>query len=365
MKKKIFTISSLFCLLLAALLLTACTAPPGSTDAQPGNATPREVKVTVIVDNIGDLSYNDGIIRELELAQERYLGIPEIDLAINVFSMETGTGNEKAEVDRALQEDSELIIIANQIAIPVIEPAIAYHPEKRFITIDMEATGENIYTAFFRPNESSFLCGYLAAKMSETGIIGIVIGMDIPALFDFAVGYIQGAQAADPECKVIVSTVGNFFDSEMGYALAESQFEAGADIIFSAAGGAGLGCIEAANDHGRYAIGVDVDQTEFVDEHLRDVIITSGLKNFDTLTSVILEQYISGELEFGQSGRFGLLDGAVGIAKNSNYLSMVPQDIRDEVDAQEELLRNGTISISSAFEMTQTEIDELIRSVSP
>jgi len=201
--------------------------------------------------------------------------------------------------------------------------------------------------------------------MSETGIIGIVIGQDIPALHDFAVGYIQGALAADPDCKVIVSTVGNFYDAEIGYELAEKQFERGADICFSVAGGAGLGCIKAANELGYYVIGVDIDQAEHVEPELKGAILTSCLKNFDMLIAAVLDEYLADNLNFGGARRFGLKEGAVGIARNQNYFSMVPGDIQGEIDEIEEKISSGDVRVRSAYEMTQTEIDDLFKSARP
>jgi len=343
----------------AVLLLAGCAS------ALDNSAAKRELNITLLVDNLGDMSYNDGIVRELRLAEERYRENGTVDLSLSVFEMETGTGKEQTEVSSAFSGDSELIIIANQIALPILEPATAYHPDKKFILIDAEAAGDNIYSAFFKPNEAAYLCGALAAEMSETGTIGIIIGMEITALHDFAVGYIQGAKKVDPDIKVIISAVGNFYDAEIGYELAEYQFEQNVDVTFAAAGGAGLGSIKAASDYGRYIIGVDVDQTEQVEPELKGAILTSCLKNFDMMIASLLDSYINGSLEFGQSGRLGLEEGAVGIARNQYYLDNVPQAVRDEIDGLQAKISSGEIHERTAYEMTQNEINELYNSVRP
>ena len=345
--------------IMAIVMLAGCTAPAESP------AEPRDVNITVIVDNLGDMSYNDGIVQELRASVKRYDDSAEFNLTLNVFEMRSGTDHEKAEMEEAFNNDSELIIIANQIALPVLEPAAAYFPQKNFVLIDTEATGANIHSALFNPNEASYLCGALAAEMSETGVIGIVIGLDIPALHDFVVGYIQGAVSIKEDIKVIVSTVGNFYDAEVGYELAEAQNEQGADIIFSVAGGAGLGCIKAATALDFYVIGVDIDQTEHVDVELRDKILTSCLKNFDMLIAAMLDEYLAGDLIFGGAKRFGLKEGAVGIARNQYYNNLVPEEIRDKIDAIEEDISAGTVKVRSAYEMTQAEIDNMFKSVRP
>jgi basic membrane protein A len=358
MNIKRFT-KNMLVIFMAVVLLAGCQRPPKTSD------TVRDMKITVIVDSVSDLSYNYGIVRELFLAETRYRDSGKINLAVNVFEMEVVTGNGKDRIESAFKDYSDLTIIANQVAIPILEPAVAYYPERDFILIDAEATGSNIYVAMFKPNEAAYLCGALAAKMSETRVIGIVIGMDIPQLHDFVVGYILGALEADPNCKVIISTVGNFYDADAGYELATNQFERGADICFSAAGGAGLGCIKAASDFGCYSIGVDVDQTEQVEPELKGAILTSCLKKFDSLIAVLLDRYIEGTLNFGELGRFGLKEGAVGIARNQYYLNSIPQNIQIEIDELEEKVSLGTIRVRSAFEMTHTEIDELFKSVRP
>ena len=358
MKVKLM-ISSVFALLLSALLLTGCTAAPEPSE------TVREVRVIALVDSLGDLAYNDGIARELLLAEDRFRGSSEIALTIDVFETHVDGELDMAKMELAFEEYSDLVFVLSYAILPYIEPAAAFFPDKNFILLDVEATGPNIYSALFKANESSFLCGALAAKMSSSGVIGIVIGMDIPALHDFSVGYISGALSVNPDIKVIVSTVGNFYDAEIGYELAARQFERGADVCFSAAGGAGMGSIIAANEFGRYAIGVDIDQAAHVEPELRGAILTSGLKNFDSLVAVLLDDYLAGSLNFGETGRFGLKEGAVGIARNQFYMSMTTQEIRDGIDTIEEKIISGDIHVLSAFEMTQAEIEELVRSVRP
>ena len=148
------------------------------------------------------------------------------------------------------------------------------------------------------------------------------------------------------------------------YELAAEQFERGADVVFGAAGFAGLGCIQAARDHGRYVVGVDLDQTEYAAPRLRDFILTSCLKNFEMLVSAVFKNYMDGTLEFGKTGRLGLKEGAVGIARwNRFYLSIAPKDVRDRIDDLEEKIINGSIHAQSAFDMTQEEIEELLGSV--
>ena len=113
----------------------------------------------------------------------------------------------------------------------------------------------------YAQNEGSFLAGYYAGLMSESGIIGAVGGMDIPVINDFMVGYVQGAgEAGVPEENVLIQYAGGWSDPAKGKELALTMYQQGADIVFQVAGGTGEGVFYAAEEAGKWAIGVDSDQ---------------------------------------------------------------------------------------------------------
>jgi len=343
----------------ALLLFISC----GQNEDAPD--TVRDVNILMLANMLGDMGYNDGIVWELRAVEERFRAEPYVNMSVSVYEVTVGSGDERERIEQAFQNDSDLVFAINHATLPFLEPAAAFFPDKRFVLLDMEAIGPNIMSALFKPNEAAFLCGALAALMSETGVIGIVLGADIPVLHDFAVGFIDGAVMVRPDIQVIVSITGNFGDAALAYEIAVGQFERGVDVIFGATGGASHGVIQAAANHGHYVIGVDLDQTRHVSPELARSIITSCLKNFDVLIPLLIDEFLDGSLTFGNTRRFGIQDGAVGIARNEIYFDLVPPSIQLEIDALEAKLVSGEIQVRSALEMTRAQVDALFDSVRP
>jgi basic membrane protein A len=138
----------------------------------------------------------------------------------------------------------------------------------------------------FRSNEASFLAGALAAMVSRTRTIGFLGGIDVPVIRAFEAGYRAGARQIDPSANVIVKFVGDFDDVPSGAELTALMFDEHADIVFAAAGKAGLGTMEQLRGRsGVYAIGVDIDQDALVPGK----VLTSVLKRIDVSVFRIAE----------------------------------------------------------------------------
>src|SRR5690606_28371019 len=145
-----------------------------------------------------------------------------------------------------------------------LEAVAKEFPDTRFAIIDSVVDLPNVQSIVFKEHEGSYLVGVLAALKSGTGKVGFVGGMDIPLIRKFACGYVQGVKATEPETEVLQNMTGTtgaaWSDPVKGGELARSQIEAGADVIYHAAGGTGIGVLQAAADAGVYGIGVDSNQ---------------------------------------------------------------------------------------------------------
>lgn len=242
------------------------------------------------------------------------------------------------------------------------------YPNKKYIifdsAVDYELPGmENIYSIEYMQNECSFLAGAVAALNTKSGTIGYVGGMENYVINDFLVGYIQGARHVKPDIKIKIAYVGNFSDSARAKELTLAQINQGADIIYQVASTAGLGVIDACLEKGKWAIGVDSDQSEAFMENdpaKAKVILTSALKRVDESIRRTMKLQIEGNLRYGQRVVMGLADGAVSIAKNDIYLKNVPADIQARIDQVEKKILDGTIKVDTAFGKSTDEI-ELIR----
>lgn len=378
-------------LLTAVMLLTACNATPvekgGTTDkTEQSSGTESNDKAKVpdvpkvcllITGTLGDRAYMDSANAGLTRLQK--------DLGDKVETKVVELGIDQTKYEPGLRqvsnEDYDVIVVLGWIVVEHLQTIAPEHPDKTYIimdsTVDYSAGDcNNVYSVEYKSNEASFLAGALAAKMTSSGeegyndkaVIGTVGAMDIPVINDFLVGYFEGAMHVNPEIKSQISYIGNFDDSAKAKELGLKQFSSGADILFSVSSAASIGVIDAAYDAKQHVIGVDSDQAMLIAETAPEkaaCIPTSVLKNTgNTLYDSIL-LYIDGKLPVGTRVMHGLKEGAVGLAKNKYYEEQVPQEIRDYIEELEQKLINGDITVTSAYGMDQSTLDEIRNNIKP
>jgi basic membrane protein A and related proteins len=173
---------------------------------------------------------------------------------------------------------------------------------------------------------------------------------------DFIVGYEQGAKSVDPAVQLVKQYVGGdkpFFDPAKGKEIALSMYEQGADFVFGIAGGSGQGVIDAAKEKGKYAIGVDSDQSLILrdtDPKAADQILTSMMKNVDNSLFRAISLHIEGKLPYGTREVVGLAEGGVGLAKNDVYNKVTPDSVKQMVDQAEADITACKLTVATAFE---------------
>ena len=262
----------------------------------------------------------------------------------------------------------DVIITGSWQTVDALLTSMEMYPDQKFILFDEEfdfegnGNPENLYNLLFKQNEVSYLVGAAAAKMSESGTICFLGGMDGKVINDFLVGYIQGAVDTNPDIKVAVSMVGNYEDSAKGKDLSLAMYNAGADIGFNVAGNAGLGLIEAASETGKLAFGVDSDQAALLPDYA-DSIPTSALKNVGDALYRAIKLDMEGQLAYGTTESLGFADNGVGLVEDAHYEEMVPEEVRTYVADLQQQSTDGEITVYTAGEMTTDEIEELKASV--
>ena len=267
-------------------------------------------------------------------------------------------------LDAADSGKYDVIITGSWTAVDAMVEAMEDYPDQHFILFDEEfdfegnGNPENVYNLLFKQNEVSYLVGACAEKISKTGTICFLGGMEGKVINDFLVGYIQGAKDANPDAKVAVSFVGNYEDSAKGKDLSLAMFNAGADVGFNVAGAAGMGILEAAKESGNLAFGVDSDQAG-LNPDLADVIPTSALKNVGAGLSRALKMDMDGELEWGTFETLGFAENGVELLDNEHYQEMVPEDVRAEIAELQEKISSGEIEVLTSNTMTAEEIEAL------
>ncbi|MAQ83214.1 BMP family lipoprotein [Psychromarinibacter halotolerans] len=180
---------------------------------------------------------------------------------------------------------------ANASTLEVVAPD---YPDTMFAIVDSVVDQPNVKSIVFSEHEGSFLVGMIAGLKSESGTVGFVGGMDVPLIRKFACGYAQGVMAANPDATVISSMTGTtptaWNDPVKGGELAKAQVSQGADVIYAAAGGTGVGILQAAADEGVFSIGVDSNQNFM---HPGSVL-TSMLKRVDNAVYEVFSEGLDG-----------------------------------------------------------------------
>lgn len=361
MKTKTIALLLLLTMLLSALL--------GSTAAD----KPLKI-VLLITSNLGDRGFYDSANDGMTLLKE--------ELGAEVKTIEMGQDPSKYEpyIRDVAEQDWDYIVLGSAPVVQVAEMLIPEYPEKRFIMFDTEvdwSKGDflNLYCVQYKQNEGSYLAGAVAALMTTEAeranpdkVIGAIAGAEHPIISDFIYGYIQGAQAIEPEVKVAIAYAGSFIDSSKGKELGLAMLSGKADICFQIASQTGIGVLDAAKELNKYAIGVDGDQeAAFKDSHpeMSAVIVTSMLKKVDQSILRAVKLAEEGTLPWGTTEVIGLKEKGVGIVTTGNFLTMLSPESQQRVFGLEQEVANGNITVASAFDITNDEFVEICNSVKP
>jgi basic membrane protein A len=338
-------------LLTGALALSGCggssdnTSEPGGTSSPSTSATKSDIKVGMAYDigGRGDQSFNDAAAAGLDKAKA--------DLGITAQEAEAAPG----ETDAAKEE--RLRALASAGFNPIIAVGFAYSgavakvakelPDTHFAIIDdAAAVGPNIANLTFAEEQGSFLVGAAAALKSKTGNIGFVGGVDVPLIHKFQAGYEAGAKAVKAGIKVQVKYLTQppdftgFGDPAKGKTAAAGMYDAGADVVYQAAGGSGGGVFEAAKAAGKLAIGVDSDQYNTADPSVKDVILTSMLKKVDVAVLDFITSVNGGNFAAGPKV-YDLKAGGVDYSTSGGKVD----DIKDQLEAYKAKIISGEITV--------------------
>ena len=260
------------------------------------------------------------------------------DFGVQVKTIECNNVDHTQQIRNAA-DAAELVVLVGWEFYDV-ETVAPEYPDVHFIWIDnaTSAPVENVLNITYAQNEGSFLAGYIAAKMSSTGVVGAVGGEDSDTINDFIVGYKQGAQYANPDVKVEVQYAGTYDDPAVGKECALTLNEKGADVVFQIASKTGDGVFQAAQEKGFYAIGVDSDQKYIAD----DVIICSMMKRVNDSIYQAVSDYLEGDTsKWGTTWVADMASGFVGIGYGDEGST---QQISDELKAEVEDLAQKIVS---------------------
>ncbi len=268
------------------------------------------------------------------------------------WKAETGGTYKELEMQDEAQREQALRRLAEAGSNPVVMTGFAFgdvlakvapdFPDTKFAIIDMVVDQPNVKAVVFNEHEGSYLVGMMAALASKSGTVGFIGGMDIPLIRKFGCGYAQGVKAVNPDATVVLNMTGTtptaWNDPVKGAELAKAQKAQGADVIYAAAGGTGIGVLQTAADEGILSIGVDSNQNYM---HPGKVL-TSMLKRVD---NAVYEAFKEGvDLKPGINV-MGLANDGVGYAMDEHNAALVTPEMQAAVDAAAAQIKSGELVV--------------------
>jgi basic membrane protein A len=257
-------------------------------------------------------------------------------------------------INEFLSQEKDLIITVGFLLADATQAAAEANPDAKFAIIDSPSSAANVKGLLFDVGQATYLAGYLAAGMTETGVVCTYGGINIPPVTEFMIGFQNGVDYYNAQRGADVTLLGwdnaiqdgaftgNFESTDDGRRFAENFFDEGCDIIMPVAGPVGLGSAAAALDRGLKVIGVDADQFESAPE-FGDVWLTSILKNMDAAVYDTIAALVDGSLTLGDNYLGTLENGGVGLAPYHNFEDQVPADLQAELEAVSQEIIDGNI----------------------
>lgn len=333
-----------------------------------------------------DGSFNEGTWRGVQRAQQE-LEAEGYEVVLVEFE---GTPDTAAEGQRRIAgAGADIIVAPGFLQADAIQTVSTEFTDTAFVLIDAVAENPNVRSVLFKEQEGSYLVGYIAGKLTRTGVVGFVGGMDIPLIHAFDLGYQEGVKAACPECTIISNYVGvtpdAWNDPARARELASTQNAQGADIIFAAAGASGNGVIDFANQTKCFTpsvplrdsplaaqlervekpadyeaacgpgttpvffIGVDSNQNFLGDTDRNPATLnhglTSMLKRVDVAAYDAIMDVVNGEFT-GGTLNLGLAEDGVDYALDEYNQALIPQELIDELEEIKQRIIDGEIVVT-------------------
>ncbi|ELZ39712.1 BMP family lipoprotein [Halorubrum tebenquichense] len=325
----------------------------GSDGGDGSDSPPARVGIVYSDGGLGDNSFNDAAKQGIVDAEEEF-GIEYAE------SEPDGTGEFGQYQQRyasSTDPDYDLVSCIGFNQGDALTETASQFPDQDFMIVDTTVDASNVANYLFREEEGSFLMGVLAARLTETDFsagagstapdstnVGFIGGVDSPVIRRFQAGFEAGVNYASDDVDVSTSYVGSYSDPTAGQEQALSMYQSGADIVYHAAGATGVGVFQAAQSEGRFAFGVDQDQS-VTEDSFADVILASMVKRVDTAVYESISNVVDGDHQGGSTTALGLESNGVECVYGQEIGDQVPDEIATAVsDARDEIIA-GNIDV--------------------
>ena len=301
--------------------------------------TQADIRPAVVYDTAGknDKSFNEAV----------FVGITKFmnDTGIAVTELEpTNESMMEQSLKKLAQRGYSPVVAVGFTMANAVQAAAEEYPDTKFTLIDMVVGLPNVQNVIYKEHEGSFLVGVLAAMNSKSGTVGFVGGMDIPLISRFECGYKQGVKWQDSSINILANMTGStpaaWGNPSKGGELTRSQVESGADVVYAAAGGTGIGVYQTAADMGVLAIGVDSNQNYMQP----GTMLTSMLKQVGEAAYDSYEAAMNGTWS-SDMRVLGVAEGGVGWALDEYNRDLVSAEMEARVNEARDAIIAGDISV--------------------
>ncbi len=297
-----------------------------------------DIKPAIIYDLGGkfDKSFNESAFNGAEKFKT------ETGIEYREFEIQNDAQREQA-LRKFAQDGNDPVVMAGFSWAAALEKVATEFPDTKFAIIDMVVDKPNVRSVVYNEHEGSYLVGIMAAMASASKKVGFIGGMDIPLIRKFGCGYVGGAKSAGAT-EVLQNMTGDtpaaWNDPTKGGEIAKSQISQGADVIYAAAGGTGVGVLQAAADEGKLGIGVDSNQNGLQPGK----VLTSMLKRVDV---AVYNAFMDAKNDAFSTGFnvLGLKEGGVDYAMDDNNKSLVSDEMKSAVEEAKAKIIAGEVKV--------------------
>ena len=328
------------------------TTESDGTSTEATESGPVNVGMVYATGGLGDKSFNDMAQRGAQQAKEEY------DITFDESEPDGASEFKRAQRDFAESGDYDLISCIGFAQTDALAENAPAYPEQNFMLVDSEVKEDNVANYVFKEEEGSFLVGQIAGLLTTQSLeagagatnpdettVGFVGGLEVPLIKKFQAGFEAGVAHANEDVNVVTSYVGSFNDTAGGKETALSMYQdESADIVYHAAGATGVGVFQAAQEQGRFAIGVDADQSKS-EPDFADVILASMVKRVDTAVFTAIENVVNDEFSGGDTVTLGLEQEGVRAAYGAELGSAIPEDVKSAVSDSRDAIIAGDIDV--------------------
>ncbi|MFG2043047.1 BMP family protein [Dactylosporangium sp. NPDC048998] len=323
-------ISALACA--SAVALSACGGGSGGSSEEGGSSTSGKTATLVSIQSVNDKGVMQDFVGGFKAATEK------AGMQSNVVVL-TDPSTYESTLE-SVSGRSDLVFTTFPPMIQAVEKVAPKHEKVKYVLLDARLSKplDNVQELFFRENESSYLGGIVAGRLTQTKKVGFLGSIKQDVVDRYLVGFQAGVKSVDPTIKVCFAYVGSLSDPALGKQFANTMYGQDVDIIHAATAGTQLGIYQAAEEQKKYLVSADVDVLPLAPNYG----LTATGPDFASAAKVAVEQFAGNSFKTGLQV-YGLNDNAVRILPFNEKL--VPKDVQADVEKAKQGIIDGSITV--------------------